>query len=88
MFDHHAKELQEMRIVQEIHTRTLNEMNQQLPSILRKLSASDQGGLSQSPRIGETRSPNSSMLSLSRPMKLDFLGFSSEKPTSWVYKAN
>ena len=82
MFDHHAKELQEMRIVQEIHTRTLNEMNQQLPSILRKLSASDQGGSSQSLRIGETRNPNSSMLSLSQPIKLYFLGFSSEEPAS------
>ena len=26
--DHHTKELQEMQTVQEIHTRTLNEMSQ------------------------------------------------------------
>ena len=29
-FDHYAKEIQEMRTIQEVHTRTLNEMNQRL----------------------------------------------------------
>ena len=28
--DHHGKEIQEMRTIQEVHTRTMNEMNQQL----------------------------------------------------------
>ena len=88
MSDHHTKELQEMRIVQEIHTRTLNEMSQQLTSILQKLSSSDQGGSSQSPRIGENHNPSSALLPLSRPMKLDFPRFSGEEPASWMYKAN
>ena len=42
--DHHIKELQEMRTIQEIHTRTFNEMSQQLTTILQKLSSLDQGG--------------------------------------------
>ena len=33
-----------MRTIQEIHTRTLNEMSQQLTTILQKLSSLDQGG--------------------------------------------
>ena len=28
--DHHGKEIQEMRTIQEVHTRTMNEMNQQV----------------------------------------------------------
>ena len=36
--DHHTKELQEMRTIQEIHTRTLNEMSQQLTTILDRKS--------------------------------------------------
>ena len=46
--DHHTKELQEMRTIQEIHMRTLNEMSQQLTTILQKLSSLDQGGSLQS----------------------------------------
>ena len=46
--NHHTKELQEMRTIQEIHTRTLNEMSQQLTTILQKLSSLDQGGSLQS----------------------------------------
>ena len=42
--DHHTKELQDMRTIQEIHTRTLNEISQQLTTILQKLSSLDQGG--------------------------------------------
>ena len=73
--DHHTKELQEVRTIQEIHTRTLNEMSQQLTTILQKLSSSDQGGPSQSPRIGENQNPNSALLPVSRPTKLDFPRF-------------
>ena len=86
--NHHTKELQEMRTIQEIHTRTLNEMSQQLTSILQKLSSLDQGGSSQSPRIGENHNPSFALLPLSRPMKLDSPRFSGEEPASWVYKAN
>ena len=35
--DHHGKSIQEMQKIQEIHTRTMNEMNQHLISILQKL---------------------------------------------------
>ena len=68
-FDHHAKD------IQEIYTHTLNKMNQHLTSILQKLSASDQSRSSHSLRIKETHNPNSSILSLSQPMKLDFPRF-------------
>ena len=86
--DHHTKELQEMRTIQEIDTHTLNEMSQQLTTILQKLSSLDQGGSFQSPRIGENQSPNSSLLHMSRPMRLEFPKFSGEEPASWMYKAN
>ena len=33
-FDHHAKDIQEIRKIQEIYTHTLNKMNQHLTSIL------------------------------------------------------
>ena len=33
-FDHHGKSIQEIQKIQEIHTRTMNEMNQHLISIL------------------------------------------------------
>ena len=77
-----------MRTIQEIHTRTLNEMSQQLTSILQKLGPSYQGGSSQSPSIGENHNHSSAMLPLSHPMKLDFPRFSCEEPESYVYKAN
>ena len=32
--NHNAKDIQEMRTIQEIHTHTLNEMNQQLALLL------------------------------------------------------
>ena len=89
--DHHTKEFQEMRIVQEIHTRTLNDMSQQLNMVLQKLSSFDQGSQgSQSQRNGENMNPNSStaLLPVSRTMKLEFPRFFGEDPTSWVYKAN
>ena len=89
--DHHTKEFQEMRTIQEIHTRTMNEMSQQLNIILQKLSFLDQVSQgSQSQRIGENTKPSfgSALLPLSRPMKLEFPRFSGEDPASWVYKAN
>lgn len=88
MFDHYPKELQEMQTKQEIHTRTLNEISQQLTSILQKLSPSNQDGSSQSPRIGENHNLNFAMLPFYCPMKLDFSRFSGEEPASLVYKAN
>lgn len=86
--DHHTKELQEMKTIPEIHTRTLNEMSQQLTTILQKLSSLDQGGSLQSQRIGENHNPSSAMLPVSRPMKSKVPKFTSEEPASWMYKAN
>ena len=43
--DHHGKEIQEMHTIQEVHTRTMNEMNQQLAILVQRRNGSDQGGL-------------------------------------------
>lgn len=51
MSNHHAKEIQEMRTIQKVHTRTLNEMHQQLTTLVQRHGGSDQGGLPQSPTI-------------------------------------
>ena len=83
--DHNAKDIQEMRTIQEIHTRTLNEMNQQLASLLQRLGASDQGGV---PNSRLNRGSGSSGITLSRPVRLEFPRFFGEDPASWVYKAN
>ena len=56
--NHHAKEIQEMQTFQEVHTRTLNEMNQQLAILVQRCSGSDQGGLPQSPTNGESKYAN------------------------------
>ena len=37
--DHHNKDIQEIHKITSIHTRTLNEMSQQLATILQKLNA-------------------------------------------------
>ena len=64
-FDHYAKEIQEMRTIQEVHTRTLNEMNQQLAILVQRCGGSDQGGMPPSPTNGEIKHTNSSSLALS-----------------------
>ena len=51
--NHHAKEIHEMRTIQEVHTRTLNEMHQQLTSLVQRYDSSNQGGLPHSPINGE-----------------------------------
>ena len=43
--DHYAKEIQEIQTIQEVHTRTLNEMNQQLAILVQRRSGFGQGGL-------------------------------------------
>ena len=77
-----------MQTIQEVHTWTLNEMNQQLAILVQRCSVSDQGGLPHSPTNGESRYANSSTLTLSRLVRLEFPKFSKEDPASWVYKAN
>ena len=39
--DHHNKDIQEIHKITNIHTRTLNEMSQQLATILQKLNAAE-----------------------------------------------
>ena len=39
--DHHNKDIQEIHKITSIHTPTLNEMSQQLATILQKLNASE-----------------------------------------------
>ena len=39
--DHHNKDIQEIQKIQGIHTRTLNEMNQNINVILQKLNSLD-----------------------------------------------
>uniref|UniRef100_A0A7N2MU35 Retrotransposon gag domain-containing protein n=1 Tax=Quercus lobata TaxID=97700 RepID=A0A7N2MU35_QUELO len=80
--DHHTKDTQEMCTIQEIHTRTLNEMNQQLATLLQRLDASDQGG-PQSPSVAETCNASSSIMPLSHPVRLEFQRFCGEDPASW-----
>ena len=77
-----------MRTIQEVHTQTLNEMNQQLAILIQRRGGSDQGGLPPSPTNGEIKHTNSSSLPLSQPVRLEFPKFSGEDPASWVYKAN
>ena len=86
--DHHGKEIQEMRTIQEVHTRTMNEMNQQSAILVQRHNGSDQGGLPQSPTNGESRYVNSSTMALSQPLRLEFPRFSGEDPAGWVYRAN
>ena len=57
--DHHGKEIQEMRMIQEVHTHTMNEMNQQLAILVQRRNGSDPGGLSQSSVYDEHRNVNS-----------------------------
>ena len=71
-----------------MHTRTLNEMNQQLAILVQSRSGFDQGGLPPSPTNGEIRHTNSSSLALSWSVRLEFPKFSGEDLASWVYKAN
>ena len=81
--NHHNKDIQK---IQGIHTRTLNEMNQNLNAILQKLNSQDSN--SHSPQRTVSVNQSSSNLSLARPVKLDFPRFSGDDPASWVYKAN
>ncbi|KAL4622255.1 hypothetical protein ACB092_06G284100 [Castanea dentata] len=84
--DHHNREIQEIQKIQGIHTRTLNEMNQNLNAILQKLSSQDSN--SHSPQRMGLVNLSSSTLLFARSVKLDFPRFSGDDSASWVYKAN
>ena len=63
-------------------------MNQHLAAILQKLSISNDARSPQSPRTTVNHTHNSSVLSLSKLVKLELPRFFGEEPTGWVYKAN
>ena len=84
--DHHSKNIQEIQKIQEIHTRTMNEMNQHLMAILQKLGSDETRPQSSHEPLSPIH--NSSTVSFAKPVKLDFPRFSCEDPASWVYKAN
>ena len=71
--DLHSKDIQDIQKIQEIHTRTLNKMEQHLTTILQKLSSDDE------PRARSSQENS--------PPILDFPRFSGEDPASRVYKA-
>ena len=84
--DHHNKDIQE---ITSIHTRTLNEMSQQLATILQKLNAPESVVHNhENPHRPEDRDCHQFVSGFSRPVKLDFPRFSGEEPNSWIYKAN
>ncbi|XP_075663135.1 uncharacterized protein LOC142632652 [Castanea sativa] len=80
--DHHNKDIKEIQKTQGIHTRTLNEINQNLNAILQKLNAQDVN--QHSPQRTIPTNQNSSTLSLVKPMKLDFPSFFSDDLASWI----
>ena len=86
--DHHAKDIEEIHKITHIHTRTLNEMNQQLNAILQKLNSLEATRQRQTPRNHEIQSNTSTILAIPKPLRLEFPRFSGEEPTGWVYKAN
>ena len=84
--NHHNRDIQEIQKIQGIHTKNLNEMNQNLNTILQKLNSQDSNSHSPQRTVPVNRS--SLALSFARSVKLDFPHFSGDDPASWVYKAN
>ena len=81
--DHHNKDIQEIHKITSIHTRTLNEMSQQLATILQRLNATKSvvHNPGNSHILGD-RNCHQSVSRFSRPVKLDFPRFCGEEPTS------
>ena len=84
--DHHNKDIQEIQKIQGIHTRTLNEMNQNLNAILQKLNSQDVN--QHSPQRTIPTNQSSSTLSLLKLVKLEFPCFLGDDLARWVYKVN
>ena len=84
--NHHNRDIQEIQKIQGIHTKNLNEMNQNLNTILQKLNSQDSN--LHSPQRIVPVNQSSLALSFARSVKLDFPHFSGDDPVSWVYKAN
>ena len=87
--NHHNPNIQEIHKITSIHTCTLNEMSQQLATILQKLNATE--SVEHSPEnshiLGDCNY-HQFVLGFSRLVKFDFPRFCGEEPTSWIYKAN
>ena len=81
-------DIQEIQKIQGIHTRTLNEMNQNINVILQKLNSIDVNQNSPQRKVQSNSIPSSSTLSLAKSVKLDFPRFSGVDLANWVYKAN
>nr|XP_023885311.1 uncharacterized protein LOC111997457 [Quercus suber] len=93
--NHHNKDIQEMQTIQSIHTRTVNEMNQNINSmtqniniILQKLNSIDVNQDPPQRNVQSNSIPSSSTSSFAKSVRLDFPRFSSSDPANWVYKAN
>ena len=81
--DHHNKDIQEIHKITSIHTRTLNEMSQQLATILQRLNATK--SVEHSPgnsHILGDRNCHQSVSGFFKPVKLDFPKFCGDEPTS------
>ena len=86
--DHHNRDIQEIQKIHGIHTKTLNEMNQNINVILQKLNSIDVNQNSPQRKVQSNSIPSSSTLSLAKSVKLDFPRFSGVDLANWVYKAN
>ena len=84
--NHNNRDIQEIQKIQGIHTKTLNEMNQNLNTILQKLNSQDSN--LHSPQRIVPVNQSSLALSFARFVKLDFPHFPNDDLASWVYKAN
>ena len=83
--DHHNKDIQEIHKITNIHTCTLNEMSQQLATILQKLNAAESvEHSSENSHILGDRNCHQSVSRFSKLVKLDFPRFCGEEPTSWI----
>ena len=69
--DHQAKDIEEIHKITNIHTRVLNEMNQQLNEILQKMNSLE-ATRQQTTRSHEFQSNTSIVLAISKPLRLEF----------------
>ena len=69
--DHQAKDIEEIHKITNIHTRVLDEMNQQLNEILQKMNSLE-ATRQQTTRNHEFQSNTSIVLAISKPLRLEF----------------
>ena len=80
--DHHNRDIQEIQKIHGIHTKTLNEMNQNINVILQKLNSINANQNSPQRNVLSNSIPSSSTLSLAKSVKLDFPRFSGVDPAN------